>query len=465
MLKESATPDFENLGGSADSDPGALKRWVSSMFMRRMSSLVRREKQRKRAEKIRQKHGDPHVIHYFHEMDDGYSLLTVQILEQFQSKYDVELHCHISSRDLSDNIPEPNLLNRLSITDGKLLAPHFNLLFPNTESVPEPEHVKNSLKAALKMASDRQFSDLAGLTTAVFSNSYEEINKFNNLSSEMDPKEIDDQISHSNNLRKELGHYSGAMFYYAGEWYWGVDRLYHLENRLMELGACKDKSERLLCPRPEIEMGPSQDSGNLKLRFFVSLRSPYTSIIYKKTKELAEKTGVQLEISPVLPMVMRGVPATMEKGKYIMSDTAREAKTLNIDWGGSVYDPIGKPVSKCYAIYPWASRQGRGEALLEQFINSAFFEGININSDSGFKKVVEAAGLNWTQAKSRLYLDEGQQLIEKNRQNMYALGCWGVPSYDLLDEEGNSLISTWGQDRLWLISRAIQNYLNSEALR
>ena len=34
----------------------------------------------------------------------------------------------------------------------------------------------------------------------------------------------------------ELGHYSGATFYYAGEWYWGVDRLFHLEARLQELG-------------------------------------------------------------------------------------------------------------------------------------------------------------------------------------------------------------------------------------
>jgi len=42
---------------------------------------------------------------------------------------------------------------------------------------------------------------------------------------------------------------------------------------------------------------------------------------------------------------------------------------------------------------------------------------------------------------------------------MYDLGCWGVPSYELSDSEGETLVATWGQDRLWLISRAIQNYL------
>ena len=65
------------------------------------------------------------------------------------------------------------------------------------------------------------------------------------------------------------------------EWYWGIDRLYHLEKRLMELGVNNDQSDALICPRPEIVMGPLKDPGNLKLRF-PSLRSPYTSIIFIK---------------------------------------------------------------------------------------------------------------------------------------------------------------------------------------
>jgi len=454
-------PDFKNLGGSADSDPNPLKRWVSSMFMRRMSNLRVRDKHRRKAEKARQKQGKPHQVHYFHEMDDGYSLLAVQILEQLQSKYNIKLTCHIASREPSDNVPEPSLLSRLSLSDGKLIAPHFNLLFPDTVTPPEPELVQRSNKAAIEMAANRRFSDLAGLTTAVISNNHEQITRFDRSSQEINPDEVERQLNNSNRLRQELGHYSGAMFYYAGEWYWGVDRLYHLENRLIELGAVSDGSEKLLCPRPDIAMGPARDSGNLKLRFFPSLRSPYTSIIYDKTIELAEKTGIQLEIAPVLPMVMRGVPATMEKGRYITSDTAREAQTLNIDWGRRVYDPIGNPVRNCYALYPWAKRLGRGEKLLGEFLQSAFFEGINTDTESGLKTIVEKAGLDWTQAKSRLYLDEWQPVIEKNRLDMHELGCWGVPSYELSDNQGNSLIATWGQDRLWLVSQAIQDYLGT----
>ncbi len=429
--------------------------------MRRASNLNLRDKERKKAEKARKKKGNLHEVHYFHEMDDGYSLLAVQILEQFQSKYDIKLVCHIATREQSDNIPEPNLLSKLSLSDGKLIAPHFNLLFPDTETPPEPELIKQSHKIAIEMATNNRFSDLAGLTTAVICNNYEQIKILDQQSSDISPEETQRQLSKSNSLRQELGHYSGAMFYYAGEWYWGIDRLYHLENRLIGIGATSDGSDKLLCPRPDIAMGPARDSGNLKLRFFPSLRSPYTSIIYDKTVELAEETGVQLEITPVLPMVMRGVPATINKGKYIMSDTAREAQTININWGGRVYDPIGDPVRNCYALYPWAKRLGQGEKLLREFLQSAFFEAVNTSNESGLRKVVERAGLDWTQAKSRLYIDEWQPMIEKNRLDMYALGCWGVPSYELSDSQGNSLISTWGQDRLWVISRIIQDYLET----
>jgi hypothetical protein len=54
--------------------------------------------------------------------------------------------------------------------------------------------------------------------------------------------------------RRELKHYSGAMFYYGGEWYWGVDRLYHLEKRLAALGADSQLGAPLIAPRPDADL-------------------------------------------------------------------------------------------------------------------------------------------------------------------------------------------------------------------
>jgi len=94
------------------------------------------------------------------------------------------------------------------------------------------------------------------------------------------------------------------------------------------------------------------------------------SIAFDRAVKLAEDTGVKLVVRPVLPMVMRGVPATREKGMYIFSDTVREALEAGVPYG-NFYDPIGNPVRRCYSLYPWACQQGRGNELLSSFSSAA----------------------------------------------------------------------------------------------
>jgi len=221
------------------------------------------------------------------------------------------------------------------------------------------------------------------------------------------------------------------------------------------LGVSKAAQEELLFPRPAIEMGPNKDNGSLTLEVYASLRSPYTAVIFDTAVQLAKETGVALALRPVLPMVMRGVSLSRQKGLYIFADAAREARALNQDFG-KIYDPIGSPVRRCYSLYSWARDQGKEVELMSCFLRAAFSEGINTNKDEGQKRVVEAAGLDWAQAKSIIDSDGWQEELEANRLAMYDFDCWGVPTFRLLDESGETLVSAWGQDRLWLVSRSIQ---------
>jgi 2-hydroxychromene-2-carboxylate isomerase len=179
-----------------------------------------------------------------------------------------------------------------------------------------------------------------------------------------------------------------------------------------------------------------------------------------KPVELAKKAGVNLVMRPVLPMVMRGVPATREKGMYIFSDTAREARRRGIGYG-KMYDPIGNPVRRCYSLYPWAVSQGKGNELLSSFLKHAFSLGVNTNNNRGLKRVVESAGLNWSEAKIHLGETEWEALVETNRLSMYEGGLWGVPSYRLIDARGQTHLEIWGQDRLWLVAREIRRLHSS----
>ena len=262
--------------------------------------------------------------------------------------------------------------------------------------------------------------------------------------------------------RRELKHYSGAMFYYGDEWYWGVDRLYHLESRLADLGADTQPGSPLIAPRPSEDLAGHCDTGQYTLELYASLRSPYTAVIFDRAVAFAAAAGVTLSLRPVLPMVMRGVPATREKGMYIFTDAAREARAAGVPYG-NFYDPIGDPARRCYALYPWAASQGKGVELCSSFLRHAFVLGVNTNNDRGLRKVVEAAGLDWSGAQPHREDNTWEALLEANRQTMYEAGLWGVPSFRLLDPAGEPLLSTWGQDRLWLVAHTLRDALAPRA--
>jgi 2-hydroxychromene-2-carboxylate isomerase len=374
------------------------------------------------------------------------------------SRYKVELVMHLVQGPTGANLPEPDLLLPLARYDSALIAPHYGLQFPADAVAPD----RNSCVLALRILTHVASTDFAGTAVAVgqalFAGDGDTLQRIAAQAGTASAEEADTRLRAGTERRAELKHYSGAMFYYGGVWYWGVDRLYHLEQRLSELGLSAQPSEPFLYPRPPIDAGSYRANGSLTLEFYASLRSPYTAVIFDEVVELAERSGVRLALKPVLPMVMRGVSLSRNKGLYIFRDAAREARALGKDFG-NFYDPIGAPARRCYALYPWAERQGKHIELMSAFMKAAFQQGINTNSERGFRSVVEAAGLSWEGAQREQDSDEWMALLEQNRETMYEFGSWGVPTFRLLDSEGRQVMWAWGQDRLWLFAREIQRLL------
>ena len=450
--------EFQDMGGAATMNPGALQRWLTSRFMSRLVAPERRERQRARAERARVKEGRAHVIEYFHQVGDGYSHLTAQLLGRIKQRYHIELRCHLVSGPSGNNLPEPELLPRLAHRDAALIAPEYGLSFAAADTLPSESAVRQA--TALLAAQDSDgFAQLAPrIDSAAWLDDQAALAALASEHGQATDQQATESLQAGDARLRALGHYSGAMFYYEGEWYWGVDRLYHLEKRLGELGADRETGAPPLAARPSIEAGPLQDNGSLTLEVFPSLRSPYTAISFDRTVELARHTGVTLSVRPVLPMVMRGAPVTRIKGVYIFTDTAREAWEADVAFG-KFYDPIGEPVRRAYSLYPWACANGRGNEFLSAFLRAAFAEGINTNAQRGLAHVVKAAGLDWNAAQAELGDPAWQELEEGNRNAMYSSGLWGVPSFRLLDSDKQELLAVWGQDRLWLVSREIQRQL------
>jgi 2-hydroxychromene-2-carboxylate isomerase len=155
-------------------------------------------------------------------------------------------------------------------------------------------------------------------------------------------------------------------------------------------------------------------------------------------------------------MIMRGVTVTQAKGKYIMFDTKREADAAGVPFGRMV-TPIGEPTRQAYSLLPWAMAEGRDEALMSSLLRHAFALGVGLHRASGLRRAVEAAGLDWGEARRRLGSPDWKPMVEQHQQEMVeGLGLWGVPSYRLSGPQGEPDLAVWGQDRLWLVAAEIR---------
>jgi 2-hydroxychromene-2-carboxylate isomerase len=442
-------------------DPSPLLRWLTSRVMSRISRPTSTEARHAKAEQIRIKAGAPHRVDYFHQVDEGYSDLTAQVLERFAQRYDIELHCHLVRGQEGKNAPEPEMLASLARYEAHLIAPGYGLCFPQRPDPPEPEHVVVATQILAAQSSEDFPRVVAAVSAALWQGDDAALKRLAVAHGSASADAAAAAVSAGTEKRKALRHYSGAMFYYGGEWYWGVDRLYHLEMRLAALGADRSPGESLIAPRPDMDLAGHTDQGRYTLELYASLRSPYTAVIFDRAVAFAQHAGVELKLRPVLPMVMRGVPATREKGMYIFMDAAREARVAGVPYG-NFYDPIGDPARRCYALYPWAASQGKGVELCSSFLRHAFALGVNTNNDRGLRKVVEAAGLDWGAAQAHRQDTAWEALLEDNRQTMYAAGLWGVPSFRLLNPAGEALLATWGQDRLWLVAHTLRDALQKD---
>ena len=390
----------------------SLKSWlmpvISQQFLSRNRLLALREK----AEAKRSSQQRPHVLHFFHELEDPYSLLLAQAIPLLQNKFSVSVVQHLVGQPDSSAVPERDKLKAYSQVDAARLAQQYGLQWPLVTS------------AATARTQIHQESLLT-----------------------------------SHRLRSKWGHYLSGVIYYEGEWYWGIDRLHHLEDRLNALGLSKQTHLAREGQRAPLFLTPQFQSldpvpEGTSIDFFFSLRSPYSAISCAKLFPWAKANGVQINLRYVLPMVMRGLPVPAEKRKYISLDAAREAFVQNVPFG-RLNDPVGKPTERGLALIPFAQMHELAEEFVMSFMQGVWSEGLDAGTDAHLKIIVERSGLNWQAAKDILKSKSNEQhwraVAEQNREALFALGLWGVPSFKFEDT------AVWGQDRFWVIEKALHD--------
>ena len=397
----------------------SIKAIIAPPIAQRLLSHKRLMARRRTFERQRIKAADGHCAEFFHDPSDPYSQLLQSVLPILQDRYAISIITHTAGPPSDAAAPERAKLKAYSKMDAMRLAKKAGLSF-EPKNIPEAQNTQ---------AADARLH--------------------------------------------ALGHYMGATLYYGGEWYWGLDRLHYLEDRLTDLGLRHSESARthIYTPPAALTIGGSSDSSmadssradssradssrtdssrtGTTLHWYVSFRSPYSAIVRDRVKALADTYGAKLKVRFVLPMVMRGLPVPAAKKKYIPLDTAREARRLGVAFG-RLLDPVGAPVEMAYSLLPWAREQGLDYAYTQSWLAGVWSEGIDAGSHAGLRRIVKRADLDWNDAKHVLGDKAWRVEAEVNRQEMMERGIWGVPSFRI----GDTI--TWGQDRLWVMEHALR---------
>jgi 2-hydroxychromene-2-carboxylate isomerase len=398
------------------------------------------------------------AVEFWHDPTDPWSFLLAQAVERLAKKYPVEWRFHVVSPPASDVDARPGERLAHAVRDAQDLAAHWDLDFTGTRPMDagstrwvcatliRERPFAEQVRAAIELGHAAWSRDDAALLKVV--------GKWGNEGQLAVPPVL---ASGYEKLR-DAGHYWGGMLSYGGEWYWGIDRLALLEERLAEdTGVAAGTG--VLAARPESTRPPERlaaTDGPLPVDVWFSFRSPYSYLALDRIAELPKRFPIELRLRPVMPMEDRGIPAPTVKKLYIVRDVKRLADRMGVPFG-TLADPRGQGVAHCLAIAKHAIERGRGLEFLLSAARGIWSEARDVGDYVDLRTVVERAGLGWGEARAAIGDDSWKAWAAANADDLTAIGLWGVPSFRA------GTYQTWGQDRVDFLADRLRRHFAAPA--
>ncbi len=404
------------------------------------------------------------TVHYFHQPDDPYSHLAAQLLQPLVSRYDIVLKPWLVPPPDDAAAPERNRLESYARRDAARLSRRYRLQFPTAATRPDQRRLDAARAGLVAALEAGRFAERAPVLGAELWSG--EIERLPDAGPEPVPDQahIDSVLQQGDAERRRLGHYLGAMFYFEGEWYWGVDRLHHLETRLAMLGLDRGpisdpplaayQREQLAGDPADLKASTDPNAGARPLiEVWFSFRSPYTYIAVPRIVTLARHYGAELRLRCILPMVMRGLPVPAVKRLYIVLDTKREADLVGLPFG-RIVDPVGSGAERALAVAFRATALGLSEAFAPAALAASFARGVDLADDAGLLATTRRVGLRDEDVRAALADQSWRETAEQNRVALFAAGLWGAPTFRV-----NGGPAHWGQDRIWALEEDVLDAL------
>jgi 2-hydroxychromene-2-carboxylate isomerase len=189
------------------------------------------------------------VVSVFLQLDDPYSYLLSYYLESVMQRYKpkVEFRLYLCQALAGEFMPQPGMLSDYAFQDSKLLAREFGVPFLDVGDTPAVEFRRPLLDFLASEQEEDDFPETLLNALAYYWRGDAEgvarlLGRPGGGSDETNVLVGKNQL-----LLRKMGHYNCATMTYAGEWFWGVDRLLYLTRILdgQKLNRYKDPSPEL----------------------------------------------------------------------------------------------------------------------------------------------------------------------------------------------------------------------------
>lgn len=379
------------------------------------------------------------VAEVYLSLSDPYSFMLVQVLPQLAQRFNVEFRLYMVFGFNTEVSANSRLYARWALKDANAIAKQYQLITAN--KIPDEQYLSTAQQEW--QLSNKSIDDAVDIFKKAWLRLYEE---FYQLSTPV----ISAQMT-SQQRQRIKGHFMPATILFAEQWFWGLDRLKHLEQLFNQLSLSKAEEE-VIFEANKLKFLPATAASKVttkpSIKAYLSLRSPYSYLGFKQLMALAEHYQCDVDIEIVMPMIMRGLPVSRQKQKLIFLDAVREAKTKQIPLT-QFFDPAGDGVLQAYQLFAYAKFCDKAAQYLGELYKAVYVEGTSLTNQANLKAICATVGIDYQTAVTYGRHNDWQKRIEHNALELESAGFWGVPVFQYRDT------MCWGQDRLWQIEQAL----------
>ena len=394
----------------------------------------------------------PHQVIVWIRLNDPYSYLLIQALPRFLEHFSVQLIVKILP------FQEPSHTFSHDVRDAWYLAQFHQLHFHDFQSPSE----ENCFVASQLLLANRHLptADFLFLAKQVLSCLWEhQSHKLSTLVLRFR------QLAASTTQHKMLGalrefqrhgQVKSAQLYYQGEWYWGLDDLSDLGDRLTAIGlnqllhqfqlnsdSIYQDNDYLINDWEQLATIRTQ---KYSLDYFFRFDDPLSYIYLTPLIALAEHYQLKLQLKPILNHAVSPIEWHTQLHRY-----ARLAEKYRLAFG-EVCLPNEQGINICCALFHYGQQHGNADKITQALLTAIWAEGKDVTHLPHLQALLKASHCDIPQLKKYLKSVQSSPQIERYTVEWAALEVYESPSFYL---QGHRRLVFSGAHRLWAIEMAI----------